>query len=139
MWSTSSSLGESFSKSENDILSQPMTDLDILDILLGTTSRTNNNNNNNCNNDTFSSNVDKSFCSNVEKTFCSNVRNRTTSCSSIVMDDYQVGGVEQWESGEVVDRSSPFSNSLRETRSEPGTPNKNQVNNFYMFSLKLFL
>ena len=125
MWNTSSPIGGNFSKSENEILSHPMTDLDLLDILLGTTSRANNNNNSSCSNDTFSTNLEKSFCSNV--------RHRAMSCSSIVMeDDFQVGGgLERWEPGEVLDRStsSPFSisNSSRETRSEPGTPNKHKV------------
>jgi hypothetical protein len=120
MWNTSSPMGGNFSKSENEILSHPMTDLDLLDILLGTTSRTNNNNNNSCSNDTFSTNLEKSFCSNV--------RHRAMSCSSIVMED---DFLERWEPGEVLDRStsSPFSisNSSRETRSEPGTPNKQKV------------
>ncbi len=134
MWNTSSPMGGNFSKSENEILSHPMTDLDLLDILLGTTSRTNNNNNNSCSNDTFSTNLEKSFCSNV--------RHRAMSCSSIVMeDDFHVGGgLERWEPGEVLDRStsSPFSisNSSRETRSEPGTPNKNHVT---IYSLDIFI
>jgi hypothetical protein len=140
MWNTSSPMGGNFSKSENEILSHPMTDLDLLDILLGTTSRTNNNNNNSFSNDTFSTNLEKSFCSNV--------RHRAMSCSSIVMeDDFQVGGLERWEPGEVLDRStsSPFSisNSSRETRSEPGTPNKHKVRTcsfvISQFQLGLFI
>jgi hypothetical protein len=119
MWETVSQENATFSKSHHEIsLTHPMSDLELLDILLGPSSRQNNNN------EVAMSSVKRSGY----------YRNRTMSCSSVVMDDFQGNcddGVERWEAGESLDRCSPFAQTnqfLRETVSEPGTPNKLQVN-----------
>ena len=128
MWDTVSQDVHNFSKSHLEIShshhevshSHPMSDLDLLDILLGANSRQNNNNN-----------AHENALSNVKRSDFS--RHRTTSCNSVVMDDFQSsndGVLERWEPGEILDRSSPFCQTnqfLRETVSEPGTPNKMQV------------
>ena len=118
------------SQSDDEISSQ-MTDLDFLDILLagGHSSRLQGNNNNSNNNNS----------ENFSKTNFFSHRNRTLSCSSVVMEDFgssksccsEDGGIlEHWEPGEILDRSFSHSQYPRETHSEPGTPSKIQVRNF---------
>ena len=119
MWDTVSHDNHTFSKSHHEVsMAHQMSDLELLDILLGPNSRQNNNNN-----------APENVLSSVKRSDFH--RNRTMSCSSVVMDDFQSDvAVERWEPGEILDRSSPFYQTnqfLRETVSEPGTPNKLQV------------
>jgi hypothetical protein len=106
------------SKSETDI-QQNLTDLDLLDILLGPRLS------HSCDG---AQNFPGTFAS-AGKSFQRSLgRERASSCSSLITDDRHAV-LERWEPGELLDRSTGFwdSDCGAETVSEPGTPSKAQV------------
>jgi hypothetical protein len=120
---------ENLSKSDQEISSQ-MTDLDFLDILLGGGHSSRSQGHYNSKSNSHNHNNNNNFFPH---------RNRTLSCSSVVMEDFgsnksccsEDGGIlEHWEPGEILERSFSHSQFPRETHSEPGTPHKIQVRSF---------